>query len=79
MLGERQWDYTHWLLQQTDPAAKPLPGYRQELYKEASTHRSASPESYRDRPMAGTPLDAARQEAASWLQLSAESRALAVV
>ena len=79
MLGERQWEYADWLLQQTDPLAKPLPGYRQQLYQVAAKHRSASPESYRDRPMAGPALEAAEQEAASWLQLNAESRSAAVV
>ena len=79
MLGERQWQYADWLIQQTDPSAKPLPGYRQALYQAAQKHRSASPESYRDRPMAGPALEAAEREAASWLQLNAERRTAVVV
>ena len=79
MLGERQWQYADWLIQQTDPSAKPLPGYRQELYQAAQKHRSASPESYRDRLMAGPALEAAEREAASWLQLNAERRTAVVV
>ena len=52
---------------------------RQELYKEAQVHRSASPESYRDRRMPGPALDCAAQEAAAWLQGKDTDRTAAVV
>ena len=31
MIGDGQWEYLDWLLQQADPAAPPMPGYRQAL------------------------------------------------